>query len=220
MKPSAVTFDIGGIIYSDDVFKRAIYGALEELAGKIDAARFEEIYISHLKSQSGSLRSKLCLEFLGSLAAKDELMEKATALWKFNDADLYDDAKSCITQMREQGCAIGIVANQAATVVDSLTTHGITPLIDFMGVSALVGVEKPDPEIFRKAINALKCAPEQIVHIGNRLDTDVLPAQGLGMRTAWILRGEANPEPSDSDLATPDIVLKSLIGIPDAIAAL
>ncbi|MEY4290582.1 MAG: hypothetical protein RL130_524 [Actinomycetota bacterium] len=220
MKPSAVTFDIGGIIYSDDVFKRAIYGALEELAGKIDAARFEEIYISHLKSQSGSLRSKLCLEFLGSLAAKDELMEKATALWKFNDADLYDDAKSCITQMREQGCAIGIVANQAATVVDSLTTHGITPLIDFMGVSALVGVEKPDPEIFRKAINALKCAPEQIVHIGNRLDTDVLPAQGLGMHTAWILRGEANPEPSDSDLATPDIVLKSLIGIPDAIAAL
>ncbi len=220
MKPRAVTFDIGGIIYSDDVFKRAIYGALEELAGKIDAARFEEIYISHLKSQSGSLRSKLCLEFLGSLAAKDELMEKATALWKFNDADLYDDAKSCITQMREQGCAIGIVANQAATVVDSLTTHGITPLIDFMGVSALVGVEKPDPEIFRKAINALKCAPEQIVHIGNRLDTDVLPAQGLGMHTAWILRGEANPEPSDSDLATPDIVLKSLIGIPDAIAAL
>jgi putative hydrolase of the HAD superfamily len=220
MKPSAVTFDIGGIIYSDDVFKRAIYGALEELAGKIDAARFEEIYISHLKSQSGSLRSKLCLEFLGSLAAKDELMEKATALWKFSDADLYDDAKSCITQMREQGCAIGIVANQAATVVDSLTAHGITPLIDFMGVSALVGVEKPDPEIFRKAINALKCAPEQIVHIGNRLDTDVLPAQGLGMHTAWILRGEANPEPSDSDLATPDIVLKSLIGIPDAIAAL
>ncbi len=220
MKPSAVTFDIGGIIYSDDVFKRAIYGALEELAGKIDAARFEEIYISHLKSQSGSLRSKLCLEFLGSLAAKDELMEKATALWKFSDADLYDDAKSCITQMREQGCAIGIVANQAATVVDSLTAHGITPLIDFMGVSALVGVEKPDPEIFRKAIKALKCAPDQIVHIGNRLDTDVLPAQGLGMRTAWILRGEANPEPSDSDLSTPDIVLKSLIGIPDAIAAL
>ncbi len=220
MKPSAVTFDIGGIIYSDDVFKRAIYGALEELAGKIDAARFEEIYISHLKSQSGSLRSKLCLEFLGSLAAKDELMEKATALWKFSDADLYDDAKTCITQMREQGCAIGIVANQAATVVDSLTAHGITPLIDFMGVSALVGVEKPDPEIFRKAINALKCAPDQIVHIGNRLDTDVLPAHGLGMRTAWILRGEVNPEPSDSDLSTPDIVLKSLIGIPDAIAAL
>lgn len=220
MKPKAVTFDIGGIIYSDDVFKRAIYGALEGLAGKINGARFEEIYMEHLKSQSGSLRSKLCLEFLGSLEAKDELMVRATELWKFSDADLYDDARGCIQQMREQGCAIGIVANQAATVVNSLTAHGIAPLIDFMGVSALVGLEKPDPEIFRKAINALGCAPEQIVHVGNRLDTDVLPAQGLGMRTAWILRGEANPEPSESDLAKPDIVLKSLNGIPDAIAAL
>ena len=220
MKPNAVTFDIGGIIYSDDVFKRAIYGALEELAGKIDSARFEEIYVAHLKSQSGSLRSKLCLEFLGSLEAKEELMAKATALWKFSDADLYGDAKNCIEQMRAQGCAIGIVANQAATVVDSLTAHGITPLIDFMGVSALVGLEKPNPEIFQHAMSALGCAPEQIIHIGNRLDTDVLPAQALGMRTAWILRGEANPEPSESDLATPDIVLKSLSGIPDAIAAL
>lgn len=220
MKPSAVTFDIGGIIYSDEVFKRAIYGALEELAGKIDSARFEEIYVAHLKSQSGSLRSKLCLEFLGSLEAKEELMAKATALWKFSDADLYGDAKNCIEQMRAQGCAIGIVANQAATVVDSLTAHGITPLIDFMGVSALVGLEKPNPEIFQQAMSALGCVPEQIIHIGNRLDTDVLPAQALGMRTAWILRGEANPEPSESDLATPDIVLKSLSGIPDAIAAL
>jgi putative hydrolase of the HAD superfamily len=58
------------------------------------------------------------------------------------------------------------------------------------------------------------------VHIGNRLDTDVLPAQGLGMRTAWILRGEANPSPTDSDLKTPDIVLASLTGVPEAIASL
>jgi putative hydrolase of the HAD superfamily len=220
MKPSAVTFDIGGIIYSDDVFKRAIYGALQDLAGDIDESRFEDIYVSHLKSQSGSLRSKLCQEFLGSLEAKEELMAKATALWKFSDADLYADAKKCIKEMKDLGCAIGIVANQAATVVDSLREHGIAQLIDFMGVSALIGLEKPNPEIFKKAIDALGFAPEQIVHIGNRLDTDVIPAQSLGMRTAWILRGEANPEPTERDLATPDIVMKSLIGIPEAIAAL
>ncbi len=220
MKPGAVTFDIGGIIYSDDVFRRAIYGALQDLAGDIDESRFEDIYVSHLKSQSGSLRSKLCQEFLGSLEAKEELMAKATALWKFSDADLYADAKKCIKEMKDLGCAIGIVANQAATVVDSLREHGIAQLIDFMGVSALIGLEKPNPEIFKKAIDVLGFAPEQIVHIGNRLDTDVIPAQSLGIRTAWILRGEANPEPTESDLATPDIVMKSLIGIPEAIAAL
>jgi FMN phosphatase YigB (HAD superfamily) len=40
------------------------------------------------------------------------------------------------------------------------------------------------------------------------------------MRTAWILRGEANPSPSDDDLKRPDIVLSSLTGVPEAIAAL
>jgi hypothetical protein len=40
------------------------------------------------------------------------------------------------------------------------------------------------------------------------------------MGTAWILRGEANPSPSDSDLKTPDIVLASLNGVPEAIASL
>ena len=96
----------------------------------------------------------------------------------------------------------------------------IAPLVDFFGISAIVGLEKPDPKIFELALKELGTAPERTVHICNRLDTDVLPAQGLGMRTAWILRGEANPLPSDADLKVPDIVLASLNGVPEAIASL
>jgi FMN phosphatase YigB (HAD superfamily) len=40
------------------------------------------------------------------------------------------------------------------------------------------------------------------------------------MRTVWILRGEANPSPSDADLKVPDIVFTSLNGVPEAIASL
>ena len=67
MQPLAVTFDIGGVIYSDDVFKRAIFTALNKLSTGIEQAAFDQIYQEHLKSQSGSLRSKLCQHFLGSL---------------------------------------------------------------------------------------------------------------------------------------------------------
>jgi putative hydrolase of the HAD superfamily len=220
MNLEAVTFDIGGIIYSDSVFKRSIYRALDELSGGIDSQRFEEIYDNHLESQSGSLRSKLCIAFFGNLDRKEELMERATGYWVFEDSDLYNDAIPCITHMKSLGCRIGIVANQAATVVDSLNLHRITPLIDFMGVSAIVGVEKPDPEIYRKALNSLGTDPSKTLHVGNRLDTDVLPAQGLGMRTAWILRGEANPHPTPKDLETPDIVLPSLENLSELIVTL
>lgn len=220
MKLEGITFDIGGIIYSDSVFKRAIHRALGELAGGIDSERFEEVYSNHLESQSGSLRSKLCVAFFGNLDRKEELMKRATGYWIFEDSDLYADALPCITQMKDLGCRIGIVANQAATVVDALTSHKIAPLIDYMGVSAIVGVEKPNPVIYQKALAALGTDPAKTLHVGNRLDTDVLPAQALGMRTAWILRGEANPHPSSHDLETPDIVLPSLSQLPELIASL
>lgn len=220
MKPQAVTFDIGGIIYSDDVFKRAIFGALVEIIGNVDSQEFDRIYVDHLKSQSGSLRSKLCIAFLGSLDKKDELMAKATQRWLFTESDLYLDAKSCIEDIRETGAKIGIVANQAETSLDALKRDQVAPLIDFFGISAIVGIEKPDPKIFQLALSELGSEAARTVHIGNRLDTDVLPAQSLGMRTVWILRGEANPSPNDDDLKRPDIVLSSLAGVPEAIAAL
>jgi len=220
MKAQAVTFDIGGIIYSDDVFKRSIFGALVEIIGNVNATEFDRIYVDHLKSQSGSLRSKLCIAFLGSLDKKDELMAKATERWLFTESDLYLDAKSCIEDIRETGAKIGIIANQAQTSLDALKRDQIAPLIDFFGISAIVGIEKPDPKIFQLALSELGSEAARTVHIGNRLDTDVLPAQSLGMRTVWILRGEANPSPSDDDLKRPDIVLSSLTGVPEAIAAL
>lgn len=220
MKLEGITFDIGGIIYSDSVFKRAIHRALDELADGIDSQRFEEVYNDHLESQSGSLRSKLCVAFFGNLDRKEELMKRATGYWVFADSDLYEDALPCIAQMKDLGCRIGIVANQAATVVDALTAHQIAPLIDYMGVSAIVGVEKPNPVIYQKALAALGTNPAKTLHVGNRLDTDVIPAQALGMRTAWILRGEANPHPSSHDLETPDIVLPSLSQLPELIASL
>ncbi|NCU78084.1 MAG: hypothetical protein EBV61_01840, partial [Actinobacteria bacterium] len=70
MQLTAVTFDIGGVIYSDDVFKRAVFTALTKLSSGVEQAAFDQVYTQHLKSQSGSLRSKLCQHFLGSLDKK------------------------------------------------------------------------------------------------------------------------------------------------------
>jgi len=220
MNFAAATFDVGGIIYSDDVFKRAIYAAIEKYAGPIDSARFEKVYEDHLKSHSGSLRSKLCMEFFGSLDLKGEIMEFATARWNFEPSDMYSDAKATIAELKAAGLKIGLVANQPKSAVDSLKRDGIFDLVDFLGISAIVGLEKPDPKIFELALTELRTKAEETIHIGNRLDTDVLPAKSLGFKTAWILRGEANPTPSQEDLKVPDIVAKDLINLTDQIAKL
>jgi putative hydrolase of the HAD superfamily len=217
MQPQAVTFDIGGVIYSDDVFKQAIFTALNKLSANVDQVAFDQVYSQHLKSQSGSLRSKLCQHFLGSLDKRDELMEIATANWLFKPEDLYQDSKACIKKFKSSGIKIGIVANQPASVVNSLKSDQIYDLIDFLGVSAIVGIEKPDRAIFELAIAKLNTTANKIIHIGNRIDTDVLPAKSLGMRTVWVRRGEANPNPTQADLSQADLTVDDLTNLPESI---
>lgn len=219
MKVKAATFDIGGVLYSDAAFKRAIFSALNQLT-TVTQESFDQVYLAHLKSQSGSLRSKLCETFLGSLDKKSELMALTNSKWLFNDDDQYQDGKECLIKLKQSGLKIAILANQPKTSADRLKQDDLLQYIDFLGISAIVGFEKPDPNFFKLAIKELSLPADQIIHIGNRIDTDVNPAKALGMRTVWVRRGEANPDPSPADLAAADITVNDLTSLPQLIASL
>jgi putative hydrolase of the HAD superfamily len=147
-------------------------------------------------------------------------MKIATQNWLFTPDDLYQDSKAAIAALKSTGVKIGIVANQPASVVESLKADQIYDLIDFLGVSAIVGIEKPNPAIFELAISKLALPANQIIHIGNRIDTDVLPAKKLGMKTVWVRRGEANPDPTAADLAQADITVDDLTNLTQLISKL
>jgi FMN phosphatase YigB (HAD superfamily) len=53
--------------------------------------------------------------------------------------------------------------------------------------------------------------------VGNRLDTDVRGAHRVGLRTVWVLRGEAPPNPTPEQLDEPDISVFSLAELPNAL---
>lgn len=62
-------------------------------------------------------------------------------------------------------------------------------LDDYFGAiieSAVVGVRKPDPAIFRLGIEKLGLTAEETVVIGDSYDKDILPATSLGCQTIWL----------------------------------
>lgn len=63
----------------------------------------------------------------------------------------------------------------------ALRRAGVEHLFTRLVTSTDLGVAKPDPRFYEAVINAAGCAPELIVHVGNRLDHDVLLPMEMGM---------------------------------------
>jgi putative hydrolase of the HAD superfamily len=70
------------------------------------------------------------------------------------------------------------------------------------------------------ALGTAKVEPGRAVMVGDRLDYDVRPAKAAGMRTVWVLRGEAPDDPTTAQLAETDASVRDLTELPGAIAVL
>jgi putative hydrolase of the HAD superfamily len=112
---------------------------------------------------------------------------------------------------------LGVLANQERWIRDVMARDGIDRFFDVWAVSAEVGADKPDPALFRHALTKAGAAPERCAMVGDRLDNDILPARELGMRTVWLLRGEAPDDPTPEQLAGPDASVRSLGELPEAL---
>ena len=71
---------------------------------------------------------------------------------------------------------------------------------------------KPGPEIFQMALKKASVKPDQIIHVGQSIYHDVLPAQSFGLATVWVNRpspragiGAVRPATGKPDLEVPDI---------------
>jgi FMN phosphatase YigB (HAD superfamily) len=102
-------------------------------------------------------------------------------------ADLYPDALECVAAARGAGLAVGVAGNQPAGIENLLRAAGL--VADFIASSAAWGVAKPDQRFFLRLIHEAKLPAEHILYVGDRLDNDVLPAHGAGLRTAFVRRG-------------------------------
>lgn len=214
-----VLLDVGGPIYDDVVYRDALLRATRELAtGEVDEARFQAVYDDHRQQQRGSLRSKIAETFLSS-AGRPVLSELAKTYWDYPSSALYPDVLPTLQQLHRH-YRTAIVANQRSLVFTALQRDGIADHIDVWALSESVGAEKPHPAIFQHALNEAGTEPTHAVHVGNRLDTDVRGAQRLGLRTVWVLRGEAPLYPTREQFAEPDAAVSTLAEVPTTLGQL
>ncbi len=132
-----------------------------------------------------------------------------------NHLTLYDDALATLSELAKK-YQMGIIANQNGDVLPLMQKYGITGFFKVLVLSSQIGFRKPDRRIFDTALlKAGKSAPECVM-IGDRLDTDIKPANELGMKTIRITNSLFSQQEPLSESEHPTVTIKRLREIPSA----
>jgi putative hydrolase of the HAD superfamily len=221
--PGSVDFvflDIGGVLYDDRVYAEAWRRALREAGADFTDEGFDAEYAAARKEQSRSFRRRLADRFAGPDADLAVLEASASRYWHYPPSALHDDVNACLERLRDAGYRLGVIANQPTAVRDAMQRDGLVRFFEVWGVSDDLGLQKPDPALFVHAVETARVEPARAVMVGDRLDYDVRPAKAAGMRTVWVLRGEAPDDPTPDQLAEADASVRDLTELPDTVAIL
>jgi putative hydrolase of the HAD superfamily len=106
--------------------------------------------------------------------------------------------------LRERELRLGLVSNAfdpGWLLQRDLAQMGLADRLDVSVFSSEVGIRKPHPAIFERALEALGVEPERAVFVGDRLYEDVRGAGELGMTTVQALwfRADEHPEGREPD---------------------
>jgi FMN hydrolase / 5-amino-6-(5-phospho-D-ribitylamino)uracil phosphatase len=135
------------------------------------------------------------------------------ALWEIyanarNSVELYPDALPALERLRALRPVASLTNGNADLERIGLHRHFAHHI-----AARDIGTAKPDAKIFLAAAERLGVSPENILHVGDDPELDVVGARDAGMRTAWINRGK-HPWPGLLG-AAPDLDLPDLAALVD-----
>lgn len=108
-------------------------------------------------------------------------------------------AQALLDSLRSRGIKTGVVLNSwpdpGRVLRRDIERMGLRDLLDVVVISSEVGFRKPQPEIFKLALDEIGVDPIDAMFVGDRLDTDVQGAANLGMTTVQAVWFRADDTP-------------------------
>lgn len=104
----------------------------------------------------------------------------------------YNHARECVAESAQtlrklaEKYSLVLVSNFYGNINAVISDFGIDSYFKAVIESAVVGVRKPDPEIFNLGLKALGLPAEDVLVVGDSLSKDILPALSLGCPTALL----------------------------------
>ena len=157
--------------------------SLEELREKRNALNDSRSEIAH---DVTALRFESLMELAVEFNYPDKLAEEGLHLFREhrNRVTPFVESKPTLAILAKQ-FTLGAITNGNAQLDRIELGH----YFNFVVTAAEVGVSKPDSKVFQQAATAAGVSVNEIVHVGDCPNTDVLGALHAGFKSIWL-----NPE--------------------------
>ncbi len=214
----AILFDFGGTLDSDgEHWLDRFYALYEDLELRVPLSEIKRAFYHAdglCSSDAGIaslglrplMRRHVRLQFT-ALGLADDQKERKMVESFCTESERFLRRNARLLRRLRNRYRLGLVSNFYGNVRTLCEEAGLAPALDVILDSALLGMSKPDPAIFRAALERLQLPAEKAVCVGDSFERDVIPARALGMKTIW-LKG---PHPRIPENAGPvDAFISSL----------
>jgi putative hydrolase of the HAD superfamily len=106
----------------------------------------------------------------------------------------YPDVLPALADLRERRLRLVVASNWDCSLPSWLESAGVLELVDGVVTSAEVGVAKPSPRVFQRALSVAGVEAGEALHVGDTADNDLKGAAAAGVR-AVLLQREGDPPP-------------------------
>jgi putative hydrolase of the HAD superfamily len=198
----AVCIDLGGVVYLPDHARMLAALARLGVAAEpeaLDRAHYAGVAATDDFTSDHSVWHAYNLAYARVHGVPDEHLDAARAilLEEFERGDVWireiEGVRAALRALAAFGLQLAVVSNADGTVEQQLRDDGIGQVgpgdgVEFAIVldSRVVGVAKPDPAIFRLALDAMGVAPEHTLHIGDTPAADVEGARAAGIHPVLV----------------------------------
>lgn len=200
-----IIFDYGGTIDSRGVhWSEVIWDGYQAAQVPVTKEQFRDSYVV-AERELAKVRHILPNDNFHDLLLKkmrielQDLVEKG--VYKCDDIEpvaatiaqfCYDAARNSIEEARptleilSQHYPMMLVSNFYGNVDSVLRDFDLRRYFRGVIESAVVGVRKPNPVIFKLGVDVLELEPNDVLVVGDSLKKDILPAESIGCQTLWL----------------------------------
>jgi putative hydrolase of the HAD superfamily len=203
----AVLFDVGGTLIVENPRRHEIYAEAARARGidlepremrklmQATAASLPRVTEDgHFRYSEAWFRGFIERLFVARLGLGRERLDELTEelLARFRDPRsfrVFPHTRELLERLRGRDLILGIVSNWSEALPGLLQRLGILERVDFCLVSALERAEKPEPELFLRALDRAGSRPGETVHAGNDFALDVRGALACGILPVLVDHG-------------------------------